>query len=474
MNTRSESRGALMRYGVAVIATAVGGAGALLVRQPFLAFSPFLVFYAAVALSSWYGGTGPGLLAVALGAVITGFVLLTSFGPPPINPIEAMARTVLFVLIGTLIACLNGALLRANERCEREAAIARRSEARVKRLAEANLIGVFFSDMRGSISWANAEMLRLVDCTIERLPTGNVNWQDVTAPDHRHRDQRAVEQLTRNGVCEPYEKDHLLGEKRRVPVLLGCAIVEPPGEEVVGFVLDLTERKRADAEIRQQQQKLQSMASELMMAEERERRRIATVLHDAVVQMLALSKMKVDALRRELSTNGVHRQLNDVYELIDRSIAHTRTLTAELSPPVLYELGLAPAIQWLGDRLRENHNISFTLIDDRKPKPIGDETRLVLFHAVREMLVNIVKHAHATKAEVRISRVEDEIEIVVTDNGRGFTDKPRDYSAGGYGLFNIRQRISHLGGHLELQSEPGAGSTVTLRAPLALPERICP
>ena len=139
--------------------------------------------------------------------------------------------------------------------------------------------------------------------------------------------------------------------------------------------------------------------------------------------MLALSKMKVDGLRRELQNNGVHQQLEEVYVLIDRSIAHTRSLTAELSPPVLYEIGLAAAIQWLGDRFREDHGISFTLADDRSAKPINDETRLVLFHAVRELLMNVIKHAQAGKCGVTLRRVDSEIEIVVWDNGRRLYDE---------------------------------------------------
>ena len=349
MNLARNSRKAWINYGVALLMTLAAAVGALVLERPLLELSPFLLFYAAVALSSWFGGTGPGLLAVGLGALTTTVLILPPVGHLHMNPVEATARLCLFVAVGALIACLNGALRRANERWEKEAQIARRNEAQVL----------------------------------------------------------------------------------------------------------------------EQQDRLQLMASELMLAEERERRRIATVLHDAVVQMLALSKMKVDVLRRELQSNGVHQQLEEVYMLIDRSIAHTRSLTAELSPPVLYEIGLAAAIQWLGDRFREEHGISFTLADDRSNRPINDETRLVLFHAVRELLVNVFKHAHAARCGVNLRRVDSEIEIVVWDNGHGFTTKSTiDYSSGGFGLFNIRQRLSHLGGKLNVRSEPGQGTTATIRAPL--------
>jgi signal transduction histidine kinase len=331
-----------------LIATALAAIGALAIRHPILALSPFLLFYAAVAVSSWFGGTGPGLLSVLIGSILTPILILPPIGSMQIHAPEGAARLVLFVTIGALIACLNGALRRANERCEAEALLARQSESRVQRLS-----------------------------------------------------------------------------------------------------------------------------SELMLAEERERRRIATILHDAVAQTLALSKIKVDTLRHQFSTNGVHERLSEIYELIDRSIVHTRTLTAELSPPVLYELGLAPAIQWLGDRVREEHGISFTLTGDRLPKPTSDNMRIVLFHAVRELLVNIVKHARASKCQVSLRCVDSQIELVVSDNGCGFVARPSmDYSSGGFGLFNIRQRLAQLCGSLEIHSQPGVGTTATLRAPLSASERI--
>ncbi len=467
MHPTSEPQSVTRRYLTAVIATAVAAALALLIRHPILALAPFLLFYGAVAFSSWYGGTGPGLLSVALGTAAILVILVSPLRIATISSVELAARLCIFIAIGTLIAALNGALRRANFRCAAEAMLARRNEARAQRLAEANLIGVFFSDIRGNITWANAELLRLVGKAQDDLQAGAVNWQSASAPEHRERDQKAVEQLKCDGVCEPYEKDHLVELNQRIPVLVGCALVDPPREEVVGFVLDLTERKRAEAETREQKERLQELSSELMMAEERERRRIAQVLHDAVVQMLALSKMKLDGLRRDVREEPVQKRLEEVYELIDRSIVHTRNLTAQLSPPVLYELGLAAAVQWLGDRIREDHGISFTLRDDRKRKPITEETRIALFHSVRELLMNIVKHAHARRCEVEVRCLDSELRIVVKDDGRGFaTNSPVDYSRGGFGLFSIRQRLAHLGGRLEISSEPDAGCRAVIYAPL--------
>jgi PAS domain S-box-containing protein len=379
---------------------------------------------------------------------------------------------VLFVVVGALIAALNGALRAANARCEREADAARKSEARARRLAEANLIGVFFCDMEGNIRWANDEFLRLLGKTSADLQVRPINWRDMTAPEHRARDENALRELRDCHVCTPFEKDHILSDGRRIPVLCGCAIVSETSD-VVGFVLDLTERNRAEAEAKLNQERLRTVGAELMMAEERERRRIAAVLHDSVVQMLALAKMRAGQLLQSADGNvQMAERLKEVYQLVETSITQSRTLIADLSPPVLYELGLAAAIQWLGDRMRSEHGIVFELKGDRQKKLLTDETRTTLFQAVRELIVNVVKHSGATRCIVTICRDESAgaIRIEVQDNGRGFVPaaaEAQDYSKGGFGLFNMRQRLAHLGGTFQVAQRPGGGTVVTISAPLA-------
>jgi PAS domain S-box-containing protein len=427
-------------------------------------------------VSSRFGGAGPGLLTTALGALAVWYYhfapVYSRFGGRP----EDYSRLVLFVAAGALIARLNGQLRSANQRCGREADAARRSEARAKRLSEANLIGVFFSDLSGNVRRANEEFLRLTGHARVELDSGGaVNRLRITAAEHRGRDERALDELRGRRVCEPFEKDHVHRDGGRLPVLMGCAMLDEPSDEVAGFVLDLSARRHAENAVRDHQSRLSALSSELMMAEERERRRIAMVLHDSVGATLALAKMRLGSLdachadgsdAAHLNGNG---SLDPVIGLIDDALQRTRTLTVELSPPVLYELGLEAAVRWLADRFEEQHGLHVNVHSrGARPALLEEERRLVLFHAVRELLMNVVKHAHVRECDVTLRYDQEaQIAIEVRDAGVGLdgSSKNGKADAGGFGLFNITQRVAHVGGRAEIRAQPRGGTTVTLTVP---------
>ncbi len=458
----------MQRYGLAVLSCAAASIVILPFGQDITRLSPFFAYYSAVAVSSWRGGTGPGLLATFIGAAVGAYFLLEPLRSFRVSDPGDMARLVLFVLVGILIACLNGALLKAKQFWKMEAAAARRSESRAKRLAEANLIGVFFSDLDGRVKDGNAEFLKLVGCTRQDLADGRVNWRQSTADEHQALNDRALDELRRCGVCTPFEKDHILRDGKRLPVLMGCALVDEEVDDCVGFVLDLTERKRAEAEAIAYREQLRAMDSELMVAEERERRRISNVLHDSVGQRLAMVQHKLRALNGAGADRPPEGPLAEVFTLVDEAVTHTRSLTSEISPPVLYELGLGPALQWLADRTGQRHAIVCGFEGDGSRVPLSDEARIALFQAVRELLFNIVKHANARSCRISMERLGDVLKVVVYDDGVGFAPQKnhRGAAGDGFGLFNIRERLSHLGGTLDIKSAPGSGTAVELTVPL--------
>jgi len=236
------------------------------------------------------------------------------------------------------------------------------------------------------------------------------------------------------------------------------------------YGLDVTQRKQAEQKLLDYQSQLKSLASQLTLAEERERRRIAVELHDRIGQSLAISKVKLDGQRHSISPTDKGEVLEDVCSLLGQAISDVRSLTFDLSSPILHELGLEAAVAaWIAEEIEQKYDITVELEVEKEPKPLDDDIGSLLFRDVRELLFNVVKHSQATKVKVSIRRIGERISISVEDNGMGFV--PAEVTAkavrnGGFGLFSIRERLEQLEGHLQIESAPGGGCKVTMIAPL--------
>lgn len=232
---------------------------------------------------------------------------------------------------------------------------------------------------------------------------------------------------------------------------------------------EVKERKRSEQEVLLRHWQLRAISSQLLLTEERERRRIATELHDRIGQTLAIIKMKLGMLAQSQPAGCGSNEIRGLQELFDQVIQDTRTLTFEISPPVLYELGLEAAIRWLAGNLREQHRMDIHVYDNGDPKPLEDDFRVLAFQAARELLFNAVKHSGAERVDVYIQREGDNLRIEIHDDGVGFDMSrisARTDQDAGFGLFSIRERLVPLGGHFDIRSEPGKGTHVTLLTPL--------
>jgi signal transduction histidine kinase len=234
--------------------------------------------------------------------------------------------------------------------------------------------------------------------------------------------------------------------------------------------LSLAFNKMADA-LDRREEELRSMASQLSLLEERERRQIATDLHDNIGQTLALSKIRLGLLLHDISEPGLKEPLREIRELIEQTIQYTRSLTYELSPPILYEVGFEAAIEQLAEQLHSKNGLSVDFEDDERPKPLGDDVRVLLYKVVNELLMNVVKHSKADLVRISVRRVKDSIHITVEDDGVGFQVLDTRLSSDrvkGFGLFSIRERLRHFGGRLDLESPEGGGTRAAVSAPLQL------
>ncbi|HZZ43679.1 MAG TPA: sensor histidine kinase [Tepidisphaeraceae bacterium] len=232
---------------------------------------------------------------------------------------------------------------------------------------------------------------------------------------------------------------------------------------------EIAERQRAQDETLSHQETLRKLAAELSITEERERRQIASQLHDGVGQMLAFTQMKLESARTaiaEMENSPRAVPLDEALGQLKEAIAQTRMLTRELSPPVLYEAGLENAMEWLADTIRRQHGLPVSI--DRhgtEAAEITRELRIFLFQTVRELLTNVVKHAKAKQANVTLFLHNPRsIRVVVEDDGRGAIPDLASLRDG-FGLLNIRERIKHLGGQIEVENDPGRGARVIVTVP---------
>jgi signal transduction histidine kinase len=220
--------------------------------------------------------------------------------------------------------------------------------------------------------------------------------------------------------------------------------------------------------------RLQALASELTLAEQRERKRLASELHDYLAQILALARIKMSQLKQKVPTQAPAAQplVGDIDNLLEKAGEYTRSLMAKLNPPVLDELGLPSALTWLGKQMPlHGLMVDVRLSDDRVQLP--DDQSVLLFQSVRELLINVAKHAGTDRATVSLKVDSDQrLRIDVEDRGRGFDpDAMETKSANGhFGLFSVRERMQAMGGRLEVTSRPGEGTTVTMLLPLAKPQ----
>lgn len=218
------------------------------------------------------------------------------------------------------------------------------------------------------------------------------------------------------------------------------------------------------AYVKKTSDQLSELTSQLILTEEKERRRIAVVLHDKVNQNLVFSKMRMNDLAQNVSKE-INDEMAFIYQLIEQCILDISTLVVELSPPILYDLGLQPALEWLVENMQDKTKNTLIIITGHNvPNTLEEKINILIFHSVRELLFNMIKYSQAKKAEVNIINTDGFIEITVKDNGIGFNVIEKSILPS-FGLFSINQRMEGLGGSFEINSTLNKGTSARMRIP---------
>ncbi|MGC9316538.1 MAG: sensor histidine kinase, partial [Armatimonadota bacterium] len=217
---------------------------------------------------------------------------------------------------------------------------------------------------------------------------------------------------------------------------------------------------------------LRALSRELSEAEQRERERVAAVLHDELQQALAGSRLQLK-LAAQASDEAVTAPLKEADALLDEAISTCRTLSVEFSPAIVRDRGLAAALDWLADQMRDRYGLEVEILAEPGTDISDHSLAQLVFRSVRELLFNVVKHAGVGSATVQMRPEDGQVRIDVTDEGAGFEPSAALEAAStgeAFGLSSVSARVELMGGRCDIHSTPGEGTTVTLRVPTGAPD----
>ena len=220
--------------------------------------------------------------------------------------------------------------------------------------------------------------------------------------------------------------------------------------------------------IQQYQKLLKNFNIEITKIEERERRRIAENMHDSLGQTLSLAFLKLSSIDNHKFEPEVRKKIDEIYILLTKAINESRVLTYDLSPPILYELGLTPTFKWRLEQIKSINNINTQLKGEEIIITVKKEITIFVYRIVNELLQNVLKHANATEIILEIAEKKNKYIISVKDNGIGFRKEKlsNKEKPDGFGLMSIKERLESFKGHMYIKSEPGAGTSATIEIPV--------
>ncbi|MCF8223489.1 MAG: PAS domain S-box protein [Bacteroidales bacterium] len=233
---------------------------------------------------------------------------------------------------------------------------------------------------------------------------------------------------------------------------------------------DITDAMAKEKEIETQRNVLQDLTTELTLLEERQRKEIASNIHDTLSQSLVISRMKLNGLLKEELPDDNKQVIRKIIQYVDDALESSRDITYNLSPPVLYELGLKDAVRWLVDKTEKEHGLKIETSLKEKGPDLKEDKLILVFRTVQELFYNTIKHSGASEMQVKMDSDNKELLIVISDNGCGFdtsTLKKNSFRSTGFGLFTVIQRIENIGGEIDIKSEKGKGTIVRFSLPLS-------
>lgn len=378
-------------------------------------------------------------------------------------------------------------LLRERDEADRRL---RDSESRFRTLADSAPVIIWMNGLE-SLEFLNQACLEFIG--VDRIDQVNgFEWAEYVHPD----DQAQAAEAYRRAVGERARFEASFRCRRRDGAYrwmrtVGMPTLSPTGALLgyIGASFDLTESKEAEERLqrwsvdleravnqktdalRQSQKQLRALTTELNLTEQRERKRLATELHDYLAQLLVVARMKLHQTIPLVTGDRAHELLQDADHALTQSLDYTRCLVAELTPPTLKEFGLLEALLWLAGQM-QRHGLPVAVQQEPMTLALPEDQAVLVFQSARELLFNVLKHAQANQATIVVKVTDqDHLEVIVSDDGCGFVSAASDRQGTAparFGLFSVTERMAAMGGELIIQSTPGHGTCATLRVPCQL------
>ncbi len=434
------------------------------------------VMLTAVVFATFVSGLPGGLVSAGI-ATAYYFDLVLLGGPDQQWRFIQLTLTT-FLLAGLVHGLLHYAVERQRLETDRAERALARTERNFRLIADNTSDVVYAAAMDGSLIYVNPAFEKSTGYPTRALAGRCI--AHFTHPDDAERVRRLCLEA-RQGRSMPWAEFRIITRAGQTRWLGGNwgPLRDDAGEQI-GIQArhwDRTEQKRAEQQlvalnqtleqrVAERTAQLRSAAAELNQAEQRERRRLARVLHDHLQQLLVAARLRVSLLRGR----GDADELNELDDLLVQSIDASRSLTAELSPPLLRDTRLSAAMQWLARAMHEKHGLAVEVLTADEPASdrLSEDMRAFLVQTVRELLFNTVKHAGVDHARVVLEMPRaDALAIRVEDDGAGFDPGQLHQGREHFGLLSIVHRLELLGGHMDIDAHPGQGTRITVRTPLS-------
>ena len=378
---------------------------------------------------------------------------------------------------------LSNALNTMSEKVRAREEALRESEQRFRLAQQAARVGTFEWNIQTGLSIWTPEVEAMYGLQPGEFEKTQRAWEQLVHPDDRDEALRLAKRSFESG--EP-----VVGEWRTAWrdgsvhwIAARWQVLKDEGGKplrMIGVNMDITERKKAEEELRhlnenleqlvqERTEKLRRLASELTLVEQRERKKLSTILHDGLQQYLVAAKMQLNGLMPEVAEERLRQSISDIEQLLGDAVLVSRSLAAELSPPILRDAGILAGLEWLSRWMLEKHQLKVQLVMEMDAPSLEEDVKILLFESVREILLNTVKHSNSRSAKIHLFQSQgDQLGLTVGDDGKGFVPQASNNAGSkeGFGLFSIQERLSVIGGTFELASAPGKGCRITLTAPL--------